>query len=185
MGSACALNAQAHEPATSSYPSRFNLAAGYSYQRSNAPPGGCGCFNLNGGSASVAWPIKSSGFALAGDVGVTQAGSITASSYSLTMSSYTAGIRYTPHLHSRIQPFGQTLVGLAHASGSLVQGQNTAASNAGAAFAALLGGGVDLNAGRRVSIRLAEADYLLTTFDNTTNDHQNSLRITAGLVLHF
>lgn len=166
-------------------PSRFDLAAGYSYQHSNAPAGGCGCFSLNGGSGSLAWPIRSSGFAIAGDVGVTHAGAVASSNSSLTVSSYTAGVRYAPHFHSRILPFGQTQVGLAHASGSLVQGQNPAASNAGAAFAALLGGGVDLRAGRRFSIRLAEADYLLTTFNNSTNNHQNNLRITAGLVLHF
>ena len=35
------------------------------------------------------------------------------------------------------------------------------------------------------SARLAEADYLLTTFDNGTNNHQNNLRISAGVVIHF
>jgi hypothetical protein len=30
-----------------------------------------------------------------------------------------------------------------------------------------------------------EADNLLTTLDNGTNNHQNNLRISAGLVVHF
>jgi peptidoglycan-associated lipoprotein len=185
IGSLSAFRAQAQPSASSPQPSRFNLAVGYSYEHSNAPPGGCGCFSLNGGSLSAAWPIRSSGFALAGDIGATHAGSIGSSGDSLTLSSYTAGVRYTPHFRSAIRPFGQTLVGVAHASGSLVQGSNPAASNAGAAFAALLGGGADLNAGKRFAIRLVEADYLLTTFDNSGNNHQNNLRILAGLVVRF
>jgi hypothetical protein len=87
--------------------------------------------------------------------------------------------------HSSLRPFGQVLAGVAHTSGTLVQGSNFAAANAGAAFAGNFGGGLDLHASRRFSIRLVEADYLLTTFDNGSNNHQNNLRISAGMVLHF
>ena len=31
----------------------------------------------------------------------------------------------------------------------------------------------------------ADADYLLTTVDNGTNNHQNNLRISAGVVVNF
>ena len=48
-----------------------------------------------------------------------------------------------------------------------------------------LGGGIDLKASRRFSVRLVNADYLVTTFDNGTNNHQNNLRISAGPVIHF
>jgi hypothetical protein len=87
--------------------------------------------------------------------------------------------------HSTLQPFGQVLAGLARSSGTLVQGSPPGAGNAGAAFPANLGGGLDLSASRRFSIRLVEADYLLTTFDNGSNNHQNNLRISAGVVIHF
>jgi hypothetical protein len=33
-------------------------------------------------------------------------------------------------------------------------------------------------------VRLIDADYLLTTFDNGSNNHQNNLRISAGVVVH-
>ena len=56
---------------------------------------------------------------------------------------------------------------------------------AGAALAADLGRGLDLRANRRFSIRLVEAAYLATTFDNGVNNHRNNLRIGAGLVLRF
>jgi outer membrane immunogenic protein len=95
-------------------------------------------------------------------------------------------VRYLPPMpHSSLQPFGQVLLGLAHSSGTLVQGSNPGAANAGAAFAANLGGGLDLRVTPRFSVRLVEADYLLTTFDNGSNNHQNNLRISAGVVIHF
>jgi peptidoglycan-associated lipoprotein len=162
---------------------RPELALGYSYVHSNLPPGGCGCFSLNGGNASFAWPLGSGKFAIAGDIDVVHAGSVSSQSDSLTLSTYTAGARYLPHFgHSSLQPFGQVLIGLAHSSGTLVQGANPGSSNAGAAFATNIGGGLDLRAGSQVSIRLVDADYLLTTIDNGSNNHQNNIRIGAGVV---
>ena len=173
-------------PPASDKPLRAELALDYSYLRSNAPPGGCGCFNLNGGSATFAWPVKPGSFALAGDVTVAHAGAVSNTGDSLTLSTFTAGGRYLPKLgHSPVQPFGQALIGLAHSSGTLVQGSNPGAGNAGAAFAANLGGGLDLHANRRFSLRLIDADYLVTTFDNGSNNHQNNLRISAGVIIHF
>jgi outer membrane immunogenic protein len=169
-----------------SAPHHAELALDYAYVRSNAPPGACTCFSLNGGSATFALPIKSSNFAFAADVTVAQASSISTSAETLTLSAFTAGVRYSPPFHhSPLKPFGQVLIGAAHASGTLVEGSNPASANAGAAFAANLGGGLDLRMSHHFSIRLAEADYLLTTFDNASNDHQNNLRISAGIVLRF
>ena len=162
---------------------RPELALGYSYVHSNVPPGGCGCFSLNGGSATFAWPLGSGRFALAGDIDVVHAGAASSTSDSLTLSTYTAGGRFLPLLgNSAWQPFGQVLIGLAHSSGTLVQGQNPGSANAGAAFAANIGGGLDLRTSSRFSFRLVEADYLLTTFDNGSNNHQNNFRIGAGVV---
>ena len=173
-------------PAKQENKPRAELAIGYSYLHSNAPPGGCGCFNLNGGNATFAWPLKSGTFALVGDLTAAHAGAISSSGNSLTLSTFTAGVRYLPRLgNSSLRPFGQALVGLAHSSGTLVQGSNPGAGNAGAAFAADFGGGVDLSLDRRFSVRLIQADYLLTTFDNGSNNHQNNLRISAGVVIHF
>src|ERR1700678_2513019 len=107
------------------------LALNYSYMRSNAPPGGCGCFNLNGASATVAWPVKPGEFAFVGDLTIANANKIDNTAYNLTLGIFTAGVRYLPPLgHSRIQPFGQVQVGGAHASGSLVLPPNQAFTNA-------------------------------------------------------
>jgi peptidoglycan-associated lipoprotein len=172
--------------ATAEKPLRSELALDYSYLHSNAPPGGCGCFNLNGGSATFAWAIVPGKWDLVGDIVSTHAGNVSAAGYGLTLTAFTAGVRYLPPFHtSSLQPFGQVLIGLAHSSGTLVQAPNAGAANAGAAFATNLGGGLDLSASRRFSIRLIEADYLLTTFNNGSNNRQNNLRISAGVVLHF
>jgi len=165
---------------------RAELALGYSYIHSNVPPGGCGCFNLNGGNATFAWPLRSGRFALAGDITIAHAGSASSTGDGLTLSTFTAGGRYLPHLgHSAWQPFGQALLGFAHANGALVAGSNPGSANANASFAANIGGGLDLRASPGFSIRLVEADYLLTTFDNGSNNHQNNVRIAAGVVFRF
>ena len=178
--------AQTSDRPTIDKPPRADLALGYTYLHSNAPPGGCSCFNMNGGNATFAWPLGSGQFALAGDVSIAHAGTVSPSGVSLTLSTFTAGARYlAPMPHSSLRPFGQVLLGLAHSSGTLVQGLNPGAANAGAAFAGIFGGGLDLHVKPRVSIRLIEADYLLTTFDNGSNNHQNNLRINAGVVIRF
>ena len=113
-------------------------------------------------------------------------GTVSSSANALTLSTFTAGGRFLPRLgNSPLQPFAQVLIGLAHSSGTLVQGANPGAANGGAAFASIFGGGADLRANPRISIRLFEADYLLTTVDNGSNNHQNNLRISTGIVVRF
>ena len=87
--------------------------------------------------------------------------------------------------HSSLQPFDQVPISLTHLSRTLVHGSNSAAANAGAAFAGNFGGGLDLRAALRFSIRVVEVDSSLTTFDNGSNNHQNNLRKSAGIVVHF
>jgi peptidoglycan-associated lipoprotein len=163
-----------------------DLALTYSYIRSNAPPAQCGCFSLNGGSVAFAWPIKSNGFAVMGDITAATTSNGSASGAGLTLSTYAGGVRYKPHVgRSALQPFGQVLVGVAHTSGALVQSQNSATTNANAAFAAEIGGGLDLHLNRRLLLRLFEADYLPTTFNNSINNHQNNLRLSTGMAFYF
>ena len=162
------------------------LAMTYSLIHSNAPPGGCGCFFFNGGGATLAWPIKGSHFAIAANVTATQANSPLGSGTGIDLSAYTGGARYTQRWsRSPWQPFGQALLGVAHASGALVQGQYSVTSNANAAFAAQLGGGTDLRLSRHFALRLAEVNYLLTRFNNSANNSQNNLDLSTGIVFRF
>ena len=176
--------ATAQRSTTPSTQPRPELALEYTFVHSNAPPGSCTCFNLNGGTANFAWPIKSGGFALAADLSVTHAGSISSNGDDLTLTAFTVGGRYTRRIgHSPLRPFGQVLVGFAHSSGSLVEGRSSSVTNSGAAFTANIGGGVDLRVSHRFSVRIVDANYFVTTFDNGDNNHQNNLRLDSGLVV--
>jgi hypothetical protein len=64
-----------------------------------------------------------------------------------------------------------------------VEGDTPAASDPTLNFASVVGGGLDYRLGGRWSVRLIDADYLLTRSSNRVNDHQNNLRLGAGIVL--
>ncbi len=158
------------------------LALEYNYARSNAPPGQCDCFSLNGGSLSIAKPFGSGRFAGVFDAGF---GHGSVSGFDLTLSSFTGGLRYRPLLRPRWNPFGQVLVGVAHASGSLVEGRTPAAYDSALTFASVIGGGLDYRLHGHWTIRAVEGDYLLTTYSNGDNNHQNNLRLSTGVAYRF
>jgi len=157
----------------------------YNYVRASAPPAQCDCFSLNGGSFSIAQPIGGGHLAGAFDVAIVHGSGISSSGYALTLFSFTSGLRYKPVLRARWSPFGQILIGVANASGTLVEGNTPAASDAPLNFASLVGGGLDYRLRGHWSLRLIDADYLLTRSSNGVNDHQNNLRLSAGIVYRF
>jgi len=164
---------------------RPEVAAEYTYVHSNAPPGGCGGFNINGGSASVAQPFRSGRISFAFDATFGQSTGVASSDGQVTLSTFTAGVRYRPIKRGKWSPFGEVLVGVSHAAGSLTNAPNPSAGDAALVFAGNFGGGVDRRINEHWSLRIVEADYLLTTFDNGTNDHQNNLRLSTGAVYRF
>lgn len=46
------------------------------------------------------------------------------------------------------------------------------------------GGGLDWNVKDHFSIRLFQAEYLMTRLPNAINNNQNNLRISVGVVFH-
>jgi peptidoglycan-associated lipoprotein len=48
-----------------------------------------------------------------------------------------------------------------------------------------LGGGLDIRLTRHLSLRPGELDYFYTRFPNGGNDHQNNLRVAAGMSYRF
>jgi len=161
------------------------VAAEYTYAHANAPPAQCGCFSANGGSVSFAQPFVSGRYAFVFDATIVHGSNISPGNVGVTLDAFTAGGRYRPLPLARWNPFGEALVGVAHAGGGLVSGDTPAARDPGLLFAANIGGGLDRRLDRHWSLRLFEADYLVTTFRNGVNDHQNNLRVSAGLVYRF
>jgi outer membrane immunogenic protein len=162
--------------------SAFDVGAGYTYVRTNAPAGDCGCFSMNGANGWVGFHLGH-GVAIVGELAVQHAGNIANTGADLTLSSFLAGPRYTVHAFGRLQPFAQVLLGGAHASGGLSPSNSGFGSSN--SFAAIAGGGLEFQLTERVAIRAIEADYYYTRFNNGTNDRQNNLRIGAGLVFRF
>lgn len=112
VGTRCSL-AQGKHP--------IAVGANYTYVHTNLLPG-CSCFSMNGGGAQVEYGLRPH-FALLGEFTATHRGGITADGYDLTQFTFAGGMRYRPALDvRRVQPFGDLLVGAAHASGSLSPG---------------------------------------------------------------
>jgi hypothetical protein len=161
--------------------SLFEVSLGYSYLRANAPPGQCGCFNMNGGSGTFAASL-SHGISAVADFGGYFQSNVVSSSQSLNLETFLFGPRYSFRHAKRWTPFGQFLAGGALGGGTLYGTGTTSGSASG--FAMSAGGGLDLNASPRVSVRLFQAEYLMTRLPNGVNGYQNNLRLTFGVVFH-
>ena len=161
-----------------------DAAATYHWVRTNAGPGQCGCFGLNGGGVSGTWNFHGP-WSLVTEISSEYTGSAPTTGSSLTLTSYLAGARYylpQPWLRRthRPQPFAQLLVGAGHAGGGVA-----GIGDASYGFAVRLGGGIDVPVSSHFAVRVIQIDYYLTHFANAVNDHQNNLLVGAGIVFHW
>lgn len=160
------------------------VALDYTYVHTNAPPGSCGCFSMNGGSGSYAYHFGPQMAAVI-EVGAVHAGQVDGSGLDLTLTSFLGGPRfYYRRPQARLVPYGQVLLGAVRATGGLTPANANGASSS-AVFGSALGGGVEFNLSPRFTVRLAEIDYFVTTFDNKVDNHQNNIRVSAGVSYHF
>ena len=160
------------------------IALNYTYVHTNAPPGGCGCFSLSGGSGSYAYHPGPQ-FAAVIEFGAVHEANINGTGLDLTLATYLFGPRfYYRKPHARFVPYGQVLLGLAHITGGLAPANSGGAPSA-TVFSSTLGGGAEFNLSRKITLRLVQVDYLITTFDNQVDGHQNNLRISTGAAYHF
>jgi outer membrane immunogenic protein len=158
-----------------------DAAAAYHWVRSNAGPGQCGCFGMNGGGVSGSWNFHGPWSAVV-DIGAENTGSAPPANNPLTLVSYLAGARYKipqPWFQGnhKPQPFAQIILGAAHAGGT-----EAGVADGSYRFATRIGGGIDVPLNEHFSVRVVQIDYYLTTFVNATNDHQNNLLVGAGIV---
>jgi Outer membrane protein beta-barrel domain len=160
---------------------QFEVAGGYAYTRGNSDAGSS--FDMNGGTASFTYNFRDH-FAVVGDFGAYRFSNV-GPGLSSTMYTYLFGPRLPLRRSSgegRFAPFVQVLVGggrlNANANG-ISAGENSVAVAAG--------GGLDFSARGHLSVRLVEAEYLLTRFPHPdgTSATQNNVRISAGIVLRF
>ena len=158
--------------------SRLEVGANYNYIHANAPPGHCGCFGLNGGSAMFLMNITPRWSGVA-DITVAHASQVDGTAQNITIINYLFGPRYTRRMHSRYVPYAQVLFGGAKED---VNFQFTINRQS---FGLLGGGGVTTMLKRGFGVTIAEVDYVYTRIPNATNNTQNNLRIVTGVTYHF
>jgi outer membrane immunogenic protein len=161
-----------------------DAAASYHWVRTNAGPGNCGCFGMNGGGISGSWNFRGP-WSVVMDMSAEHTGSAPPVGNSLTLTSFLAGARYRipqPWLEGKHkpQPFVQILWGATHAGGG-----EAGVADGSYRFATRMGGGIDVRVSSHFAVRIIQLDYYLTTFANSRNDHQNNLLVGAGIVYHW
>lgn len=167
---------------------RVDVFLGYSDILTNSVVTGAS-INLNGGSVSLAYNFNN-WIGLVADGGFYRQGSVTANSLSLNISSFQAGPRVSLRQSAHLIPFGQVLVGAGHASGTLYSsslGTGLAPIGSNTGFMLTAGVGVDWKLTPVIGVRLVQAEYLYSHFLNGGNygNQQNSVRLSAGIVLSF
>jgi len=144
--------------------SKVDVFGGYSYLRSD-PGLGLASGDGHGWEASAAYNVNK-WFSLKADVDGHYCCDQTMHNFLFGPQISFRGEKVTPFVHG--------LVGGSH--GTSTGGFSTTVM----AFA--LGGGLDIKWTDRVSLRLAQVDYLGTRYGDAT---QNNLRVSAGIVIHF
>ena len=157
---------------------RMEVGLNYDYVHANAPPGQCGCFSLNGGSATFTYNIRPSWAGVA-DVMVAHASNVGATQQNITIVNYLFGPRYSYRNHTRFVPYGQFLFGGAKED---VNFQFTINRNA---FGFATGGGVNTRLSRRWGMTIVQGDWVYTRIPNAKNDRQNDVRISTGVLYRF
>ncbi len=179
---------------------KAELFVGYSYLRAlPAPAAGNRLMWMNGGSASIAYNLNRY-LGIVGDVGAYTnsemrfqggyAGTVDVDNPNVGAFSYLFGPRISFRNHGRVTPFVQALFGEMHAnevtlshctfSCTLLPSEDT--------FAWTGGGGLDVRVHRHFAIRIIQAEYLMTRFQDYstgTTASQNDMRLSAGLVFRF
>jgi hypothetical protein len=166
---------------------KMELFGGYSYIHM----ADMGTANLNGGSLSPSVNFRPWLGAVA-DVGGYDGDGLKG-----PMMTYLFGPKIAIR-RGKITPFFQVLLGGAYTSADpppavgllarrradvgVAGGGEFGSSNS---FAMAAGGGFDLRASRHIAIRLVQAEYLLTKFQDGISNQQNSARISAGVVFGF
>ena len=180
---------------------KIELFMGYTYLRAvPSLTAGNRLMWLNGGSTSVAFNLNRY-FGIVGDFGgynetrlllttgnppsaVGSAQEVQAG----TVFTYLGGPRLSFRKFDRVIPFAQALFGGIRASQESICKSCVPLLPVENAFALTAGGGVDVRVHHRFAIRIIQAEYLMTRFENLDTGakaFQNDIRLSSGIVLRF
>lgn len=162
--------------------SRGELAIGYNNVLANAPPGSCGCFDMNGGFASASIAL-SHWLSAAAEITGGHASRIGPYGQDLSLTTYAFGPRISFRSRHAV-PFAQILFGVAHGADSYFP-TSTGYSSSATGFAFSTGGGLDIPLSHHVAARPIEIQYLRTALPNGSGGYQNHLMLGIGVVVRF
>ncbi len=157
------------------------VAFRFTATEANSPPGSCGCFQLYGGAADVAVPVRD-GFSAVLEIAGNHAGLVPATVRGLSTITLLAGPRYTLSLGRGQQVFAQSLFGAVRGFDAEFRRGSDAIDTA-TAFGYALGGAYELPITRTLSLRAVQIEYLQTNLPNGSDNRQRNLRVGAGVVL--
>jgi outer membrane protein OmpA-like peptidoglycan-associated protein len=179
---------------------KAELFVGYSYLRAvPAPADGNRLVWLNGGSTSIAYNLNRY-LGIVADVGDytnseirfqgTPGATVDVTDAGGGVLSYLFGPRISFRNHGRVTPFVQALFGGAHASEVTLShcSLNCTLLPTEDTFAWTAGGGLDIKVRRHLAIRLIQAEYLMTRFQDYSTGataSQNDMRLSSGIVFRF
>jgi len=152
---------------------KADIFGGYQYTRIN-PGGGASGENFNGWNAAVTGWVNN----YLGVTGDFSGAYKSIGGTAIRQYTFMFGPTIASHANEKFTPFAHVLLGGAHCTTDA--GACFATSNT--AFALAFGGGLDVNVGHNVGVRVGQFDYLMTKF---ASDTQNDFRFSAGIVFHF
>jgi len=153
--------------------SRVDVFGGYSYLRLDASGEHA---NLNGWNGQIAVNPTSWFGIVADGSGFYGTPTIAGGPVNIHLHSYLIGPRLS--YHGRVTPYVQALFGQSFLHISV---PGTTFTFDDSAFGMTVGGGVDVKVHDRVSIRLAQVEWLRTQL---SSDTQNHMRVSTGIVIH-
>ena len=162
------------------------LSASYADIDSNTAPGDAS-IRLSGARFSASYYMKG-WLAAVGDVGFYRQAQVVSNEFNLTVSTYQFGPRIRLRIRSRLTPFGQLLLGVGHAGGTLYTrslGPGLPPLGANNALLYTAGGGADWRLKPRIALRVIQAEYLHSQFLNGSRNRQDNLSISTGVVFTF
>jgi len=166
--------------------SRFELFGGYSYLHTSFDSNAMGVSgvtsnNLNGWDSSVTANLNR-WIGLVADFGGSYGKQFQTTDGNASRPyaySFLFGPRFYVSKSDRLRPFAESLFGTVHAREGINALDSTKSAQINTAFAAALGGGLDVRLKKHIELRAIEADYVVSRLFNT---NQNSARISTGII---
>lgn len=144
-------------------------------------------FNMNGGTGSLTFNFAKH-IGLEADFGGSYTGNVRGYDVTVNEFHYLFGPKFA-FRSEKATIYGHSLFGGARLGGTATGCDGEECISVGGSnnsFAMVVGGGFDLNAGKRIAIRPAQLDYFMTRFNvGGASNTQNNLRYAAGIVFKF